>query len=76
MDYINYNGKDYPVVETGFGLVSTDSLEQVLMADMSDGDTDKAIRIDDQFVFYVPDDMMARGDQQEITEYVKKECGY
>ena len=71
-DYITYKGQRHDIIDTDYGYVASESLENILQSDMEQGGelADTAVFTDELFVFYIPDEMMERYDKDEISVYV------
>ncbi len=80
-DFIEYHGIRFPVREIQLSedetvLIGTESLERELVDPVTTKYTDREARdLDEEIYFYVPDDMITRGDD-ELTEFVKQETDY
>ena len=73
MSNITYLGKDYPAKEVnipdyGYNLISTESLESELIVGMDAGYS-VARNIDDDILFYVPDDIISLPDEK-VADYI------
>ena len=71
---ITYKGKDYPTgvdPTTGY-TISVESLQAVLLIDMEVFKSKIAQKIDETIYFYVPDDLLDCGADEEIADYIKQ----
>lgn len=66
---LTFKGREYPAVETQFGIVATESLEKALLDRRGCPIDSEATYVDNQVYFFVPDDEIKKS-VPEIEEYV------
>lgn len=66
---LTFKGREYPAVETQFGIVATESLEKALLYEGGFPLDNEAYEIDSKVFFFVPDDEIKKS-VPEIEEYV------
>ena len=67
---LTFKGREYPAVETQFGIVATESLEKALLDEHGCPVDNEAYEIDSEVFFFVPDDEIKKS-ISEVEEYVK-----
>ena len=67
---LTFKGKKYPAVETRYGVVSTESLEKVLLDEYGAPRNQEAYDLDCRVFFYVPDDEISKG-VRSVEKYVR-----
>ncbi len=76
IDYLTYNGVSYPVRElrlTEYEVnvrVSGEALEAVLIDEEGEYTSREAQLIDELIFFYVPDDLVLGGSDEEVDQYI------
>lgn len=67
---LTFKGREYPAVETKYGIVSTESLEKAIIGKDGCPVDQEAYEIDSEVFFFVPDDEIKKS-VPEIEEYVR-----
>ena len=67
---LTFKGKEYPAVKTQFGVVSTESLEKVLLDEHGVSVDREAYDLDCRVFFYVPDEEISKG-VESVEKYVR-----
>lgn len=67
---LTFKGKKYPAVETQFGIVATESLEEALLDEHGVPVDQEADDLDCMVYFFVPDGEMSE-DVSSVEEYVR-----